>query len=104
MSEPKDDARSSATERGATAMPRGTDGNTANYHTRFTEHMEGPTRQLIQSGHVSTVIEKGTPARSSRLSDEEKQELLRLRMVRKKGWMLSMTECDWLLDVLRRIS
>jgi hypothetical protein len=103
MSEPKDDARSSAMERGATAMPRGTDGNTANYHTRFTEHMEGLTPQRTPAGRVTSAIARNTPARSSRLSDEERQELLRLRTIRKKGWMLSMTECDWLLEILERV-
>src|SRR5580704_14158350 len=96
-SEPKDDARSSMTACAATRWRRGTDGNMANSRMTRTEQELARTQRRIASGHVSPATENATPGRNSPLNDAETLEWNRLRNIRRRGMMLSMAECDWLL-------
>jgi hypothetical protein len=84
-------------------MPRGTDGNTANSRTTPTEPKVEATQQLIVNGRALTATELDTLGHSSRLSDEDQWEVTRLRTIRKRGQMLTMGECDWLLDLAERM-
>jgi hypothetical protein len=85
-------------------MPRGTDGSTANSITKCTEPAADRTTKATASGHASIVTEPGTPDPSFRFfNDEQAREFLRLQKVRKCGQMLTMTECDWLLDLYWRL-
>ena len=76
----------------------------ANYHTKFTERMEAQTRPRTQAGRATTATADDTPARSFRLSEEEKTEWFRLWRIRKRGMMLTMNECDWLIAVVGRMA
>jgi len=76
----------------------------ANFHTKFTERMEAATRRKTPGGPATTAIASAIRARSSRKLDEkEKSEWFRLWHLRQRGMMLTMTECDWLLEVLGRM-
>ncbi len=87
-----------------TKSHRGTDGSTANFHTNFTAHMEAVTPKRTASGRASTATVSATPARNSRKLDEkEKTEWFRLWRIRKRGMMLTMNECDWLIEVVGRM-
>lgn len=90
-------------ERGATNSPHGTAGITANCTTKCTGPEGAATSKAIASGRASTVTGPGTLARNSRLiSEEDLWELTRLRQIRKRGQMLTMGECDWLLELCER--
>ena len=104
MDGPTDDAKSSGTESAATASPRGTDGNTVSYRMTCIDPEQAPTLQRIQSGRAKRVTGSDTPARNFRLSDEEQQEWFRLWRIRKRGQMLTMGECDWLLEMVGRMA
>jgi len=79
------------------------DGTTANSTTSCTEPAADPTKKTTSSGVASTVTGLGTLAHNSRLSDEELLEMNRLQVIRKRGQMLSMSECDWLLELYWRL-
>jgi hypothetical protein len=84
-------------------MPRGTDGSTASSITKSIEHGADRTTKAIASGLASSVIGRVIPVRNSQLSGDEERELLRLRQIRKRGQMLTMGECDWLLELIERM-
>lgn len=83
-------------------MPRGTDGNTASSITKSTAGAVGPTMKAIASGPATTATGPAIPAHSSPLSEEDLWEVARLRQIRKRGQMLTMGECDWLLEICER--
>jgi hypothetical protein len=68
-----------------------------------TEQELARTRRRIASGPVSPATGSVTPAHNSLLNDAERLEWNRLRNIRRRGMMLSMAECDWLLDVMERM-
>ena len=103
MSGPKGDARSSTAESGATKSRRGMDGSMANSGTKSTGRAGAPTRPRIPSGLASGITGLATLGRNLPLNDEERPEWNRLRTLRKRGMMLSMAECDWLLEVMERM-
>jgi hypothetical protein len=104
MSGRKGVAKSSTKESAATSSRRGTDGVTANSGTICIGAVADRTLSTIPSGRASTVTEQDTRVHNSlMLNDEEALELLRLRTLRKRGMMLSMGECDWLITVLWRL-
>jgi hypothetical protein len=84
-------------------MPRGTDGNTENSRTTPTEPKVEATPEVIVDGLATTATEPVTPARSSRLCGDQVLEVYRLQAIRKRGQMLTMGECDWLLDLIERM-
>jgi len=103
MSERKDVAKWNALHGiGATFMQFGTDGIMANSRTSSTKRTAGRTRSKTADGPATTVTGSDIPAHNSSLSDEEQLELLRLRTIRKRGQMLTMGECDWLLELYWR--
>jgi hypothetical protein len=65
--------------------------------------MAARTMKTIASGVATTATELGTLAHSLHLSDEEKLEIVRLQTIRRRGMMLSMSECDWLLNLYWRL-
>lgn len=87
----------------ATESPRGTDGSTGNSRTTCTELAEVPTRPRIASGPVLPATGPDTPARSSPLNDAELLKLATVRKNRRLGFLPTVEECDFLLDVLGRM-
>jgi hypothetical protein len=88
---------------GVTRSRRGMGGSTASYTTKFTGSTAVPTITRTAAGHATTAIGLDTLARSFHLSDAEKLELVRLQNIRRRGMMLSMSECDWLLNLYWRL-
>jgi hypothetical protein len=76
----------------------------ANSTTKSTAARPGPTTSRIVSGVAMDATAPAILAHSSPLSAAEQQELFRLRTIRKRGQMLTMGECDWLVETLERLT
>lgn len=95
--------KKSETESAATDSPHGTDSNMENFLTGSTEPIEMiPQAEL--SGVVASATGNTIPACSLPLSDDEKQKLWRIARDRANRFMVSVTDVDFLLDVIVRLS
>jgi hypothetical protein len=87
----------------ATATPRSTVFGMENYRTVATEPiatMSSP-RSYGVAGNATT---NDTPAHSSRLSVGEQIQLERIRAERAKGFLPSMPDIDFLLELIDRLT
>lgn len=107
MPEPKGDAKSSGTESDATSLPHGTGDSTGNLFTSLRPHTEAPTRLRTVSGDAAektdATRDATTPASSSPLSAADEQRLWRIRKDRANRFMVSVTDVDFLLELLERL-
>ena len=86
-----------------TASPRLTVIDMASCRTVDTEPLER-TRTTESYGAVKNVTPADTQAHSSRLSVGEQIQLARIRSERAKGFLPSMPEIDFLLEVIERLT
>ena len=87
----------------ATASRRSTVIDMASCRTVDTEPSER-TQTTESYGAVKNVTPVDTPAHSSRLSVGEQIQLARIRSERAKGFLPSMPEIDFLLEVIERLT
>jgi len=81
----------------------GRDGTTANSTTCCTGPTEAATKPATFSGLAGSTTGSDTPGPSSPLSDDERWKLARVRRNRRFGWMPTMEECDFLLELLGKL-
>jgi len=103
MPELEADVRIRALGNAATASRRSTVIDMASCRTESTELSE-TTQRPGSYGAVKNVTPAGTPARSLRLSVGEQIQLARIRSERAKGFLPSMPEIDFLLEVIERLT
>jgi len=87
----------------ATASRRSTVIDMASCRTVDTDHSETTPRTGLYGVAVNAMT-NDTPARSSRLSVGEQIQLARIRSERAKGFLPSMPEIDFLLEVIERLT
>ena len=93
-----------STENAATNSPRGRDGDTENSCTSLPVRTAGVIPLKTASGDVTTATSaSSTPDRNSLLSAAEAQNLARIARERREGWMVSVADVDFLLDVIGRM-
>lgn len=90
-------------ENDATSGPPSTDSERATSPTTPIERSAAATWPGTSSGLAETAINCATPAPSSLLSADERTRLLKMRGDRRRGWMLTMSECDFLLELTERM-
>ncbi len=90
-------------EKDATDSPRGMGSNTENFHTEsMVPHVM--THKPEPSGAAESATPEDTQDRSGLLSKEEQRLLTRIRQDNRKGYLVSLIETDFLLDVIERLS
>lgn len=108
MPERTDDAKSSGTGSDAISLRRGTGDSTENLFTSLRPHTEAPTRLRTASGDAAVARDATpgatTPASSSPLSAADEQRLWRIRKDRANRFMVSVTDVDFLLEIVERLS
>ena len=76
-------------------------------HTESTEAEAARTPKPILCGPVADTIpateRQITPARNSRLSEDEQRKLAKIRRNRQQGWMPTFEEFDFLLEMVERM-
>jgi hypothetical protein len=108
MPEPKGDAKSSGTENAATNSRPGTGDSTANLSTSSRVPMEGVILLRTANGDVVEKMvatpDATIPAPSSPLSADDERRLARIRKDRANRFMVAVTDVDFLLEILERLS
>jgi hypothetical protein len=108
MPEPKGDAKSSGTESAATDLPHGTGASMENSCTSSPARMADRIPSTTASGdaEVGKDVTLGAtiPDRSLHLSGDEEQRLARIRKDRANRFMVSVTDVDFLLEIVDRVN
>lgn len=107
MPEPEAAAKSCGTGSDATSSPRGTVIDMGSLCTESRAPTADQTMRRIASGDAEAATDATpnaiTPGRSSLLSAVEEQNLDRIRSERRKGYMVSLWDVDFLLEILGRV-
>jgi hypothetical protein len=94
--------RTNETEGAAISSRRGMELDMESLATSCTEPKDRETFPQIASGVAGNATAAATPGHNSRLSDEERIRLARIRKDRRLGWMPSFNDVEFLLDLIAR--